>query len=202
MPIFVARQWVRHRTASLNELSGRYSELPSEYYVPDYGRLQKQSSTNKQGSAPEGVFNPDGTRQVIQDRQHDSFNTYNWLLNTAELSRELARIVTPLGTYTEWYWKMDLHNLFHFLALRLDPHAQWEIQEYAKVIFEITTKVAPMATDAFRRNVLEAVTLSREDADRLQSYVCSGVGLGGDSPRKDAEFRAKMETLGLDGWRV
>lgn len=135
MPIFVARQWVRHRTASINEESLRYVEARNEFYIPDDSRLQQQSKDNKQGSSPEVVANQPCVRRIIEKSSRNSYKDYEDLL-ACGLAKELARMVLPLNTYTAWYWKCDLHNIFHLLSLRLDPHAQWEIQQYAQAMLE------------------------------------------------------------------
>src|SRR6185369_2997655 len=124
MPIFVARQWIRHRTASLNEYSGRYSLLPLLFYRPAPEHLQAQSATNRQGRSGEslsGIYDEAVTRW--ERLRRDAADTYEWLVQR-DVARELARIDLPLSTYTQWYWKIDLHNLFHFLAVRADPHAR------------------------------------------------------------------------------
>ncbi|MCK5833706.1 FAD-dependent thymidylate synthase [bacterium] len=149
LPIFVARQWIRHRTARLNEVSGRYSVLPEDYYIPDTSRICEQDNINRQGSGEQ--LPPEiqtQTVKTIDEACKRAFNTYTKLLEDG-VSREIARIVLPLNTYTEWYWQMDLHNLFHFLKLRLDIHAQWEIRQYAKIIASIVEQVVPISYKAF-----------------------------------------------------
>jgi len=149
MPIFVARQWVRHRTASLNEVSGRYSELPEEYYVPEIFVINKQDTKNKQGrgesfSLEEAI----AVRELINESCKASFEIYKHLLSKG-VARELARVVLPLSTYTTIVWKMDLHNLLHFLKLRLDPHAQLEIRAYAKIIEKMVAEFFPATYKAW-----------------------------------------------------
>lgn len=169
MPIFVARQWVRHRTARINEVSGRYSVLPSEAYLPDQARLGRQGQANKQGTGEELISEVSAVtvRKSMRELQEGSFEVYRCLIEDIDLARELARINLPLSTYTEWYWQIDLHNLFHFLKLRLDPHAQWELRQYAEQIAEFARAVAPVAYEAFEEHVLNAVTLSDSEADDL-----------------------------------
>ncbi len=125
MPVFVARQWVRHRTARMNEISGRYSVMPDEFYVPDTADVAEQSSDNKQGRAsePMAAAKADKVRDLIDSVHKTAFAGYQELLNEGT-AREIARVVLPLSLYTEWYWQIDLHNLFRFLKLRLDVHAQ------------------------------------------------------------------------------
>lgn len=134
MPIFVARQLVRHRTCSMNEVSARYSEMPDEYYVPEVARMQKQSKTNKQGS---GDAFDEGEARTIQGSLNNgmsaSMKAYKQALKV-DLAREVARVSMPVSAYTEMYWKMDLRNLLHFLRLRLDSHAQLEIRVFAKLL--------------------------------------------------------------------
>lgn len=172
LPIFVARQWIRHRTARVNEISGRYSVLKDEFYVPALEDLAAQSKDNKQGRAAE-PFAPEVGRSIqerIENAQSQSYRMYEELLGT-DLAREVARIVLPLGAYTEWYWQMDLHNLMHFLKLRLDPHAQKEIRLYAQVIFDITKRVCPLAMEAFDEYVLKGVTFSGKEKEALRSLL-------------------------------
>src|SRR5436309_54006 len=129
MPIFVARQWVRHRTARLNEVSGRYSVMPDEFYLPEAEQIGKQNKRNRQGRGPEELP-PEHQERVLEILKRDqvsAYASYEELLGH-EIARELARINLPLSLYTQWYWQIDLHNLLHFLRLRLDSHAQYEIR--------------------------------------------------------------------------
>ncbi|MFC1682187.1 FAD-dependent thymidylate synthase [Nanoarchaeota archaeon] len=163
MPIFVARQWVRHRTARMNEISGRYSVMPEEMYVPEPEDVNIQSTDNRQGRG-EAVSLEDAEliRTQIQQAGEAARETYDNLIEKG-VSRELARTVLPLAQYTEFYWQMDLHNLFHFLKLRSTPHAQKEIRDYAVVMGRIVEKVAPLAYDAFENHVLLAEKFSRDE---------------------------------------
>lgn len=171
LPIFVARQWIRHRTARLNELSARYSVMRDEFYVPDPARVQYQSSDNKQGS---GASMPrsfaEGVVDGIQAEQRGSYASYERLLE-AGMARELARINLPLSLYTEWYWQIDLHNLFHFLRLRLDPHAQYEIRAYAEALAQCAKAVAPLAYEAFEEYGLHGANFSRTEMKLLRSML-------------------------------
>lgn len=162
MPIFIARQWARHRTARTNEISGRYSVLPEEFYLPDGLRLQ--SEDNKQGSLDQTLPTNESDQLIERMKQnlHDAYQLYKALLEKG-VAREVARTVLPLSLYTEMYWQIDLHNLFHFLRQRLDRHAQYEIREYARVIAEIVKKIAPIAWDAFEEHLLCAKTVSRSE---------------------------------------
>ena len=158
MPIFVARQWVRHRTASLNEYSGRYSLMPMLFYTPDDWR--KQSKSNKQGS--EGGFSIQENADMDQaafNVRHTAQRNYEWLTGE-DVARELARIDLPLSTYTFWYWKIDLHNLLHFLTLRVDPHAQKEIHDYATTIAGMVRRLAPLSYEAWLDYDVCGTTLS------------------------------------------
>lgn len=160
LPIFVARQWIRHRTASVNEVSARYSTLPAEYYTPEAGDICHQSQDNKQGrgDAVSGLTST-AARMAFASANGDS-RFYHGALADMGISRELSRIVQPVSQYTEWYWKTDLHNLFHFLALRMHPHAQLEIRRYAEVISEIVKAWVPLSWEAFHDYRLTASKLS------------------------------------------
>ena len=142
MPIFVARQLVRHRTASINEVSYRYVKAAREFYVPAPERMQKKAESNKQGSSHEIVGDPGRCAQIIIQCGHEAFEGYEALLD-AGLAPELARSVLPLGTYTEWYWQCDLHNTLHMLHLRLDSHAQHEIRVYAQAMLDLIRPLYP-----------------------------------------------------------
>ena len=172
MPIFVARQWVRHRTGRMNEVSGRYSIMKDEFYVPAEDKVSPQSTDNKQGRATE-AFDKDTADKIIsklEEGQKAAYESYNELIDSG-LAREIARINLPLSLYTEFYWEMDLHNLFHFLKLRLDSHAQYEIRVYAEVILEICKKVAPMATESFINHMNQGVTFSGEEMQALRDVM-------------------------------
>jgi thymidylate synthase (FAD) len=160
-PIFVARQWLRHRTASVNEVSARYSLLPEELYIPEDAQVSFQSTDNKQGRSAAEVA-PEvkaRVRELLLAGQRESYASYQELID-AEIARELARIALPVSIYTEWYWKINLHNLFHFLGLRMDAHAQYEIRVYAEAIGLIVQRLAPVAYGAFLDYMREATTLS------------------------------------------
>jgi thymidylate synthase (FAD) len=133
LPLFVARQWVRHRTARLNEISGRYSVMADEFYLPAGDQIRKQNKRNKQGRAPEDLPQEPQERAlaILKREQTSAYASYEELLRD-DIARELARINLPLTLYTQWYWQIDPHHLFHFLRLRLDKHAQYEIRQYAE----------------------------------------------------------------------
>ena len=175
MPIFVARQWVRHRTAKVNEISGRYSVMKDEFYIPDPSHVALQSEDNKQGRAdePVGEEMQGRVREAFVSGQREAYKAYQELIDLG-IARELARINLPLSTYTEWYWTMDLHNLFRFLMLRLDPHAQYEIRAYAERILEITRTVCPMACASFEEHILAGVRFSAEEMRALRKMLEGG----------------------------
>lgn len=210
MPIFVARQWVRHRTASLNELSGRYSELPEEFYIPDEDQLLQQSGKNKQGSSDDKL-DPDhahDVRDTMLETSKAAFVDYKHWLSAYNLSREMARITLPLNTYTAWWWKIDLHNLFGFLSLRQTPeHAdggkpQSEIAAYADAMAEVVKIVCPLAYQAFEDFRLKAVTLSRLEWEHLKAIIAGLKGQKLEGPafsttREASEWAGKLERLGF-----
>lgn len=154
MPIFVARQIVRHRTARLNEISARYTELEDKFYIPELGRIKGQGVTNKQGSEGEVKDREEARAKIVLNSQ-DSYEYYKELLELG-VSREISRMVLPLNIYTRWYWQMDLSNLFKFLKLRLDEHAQWEVQQYAKTLYGIIKPICPIACKAFQTHALSS----------------------------------------------
>ncbi len=174
LPIFVARQWIRHRSANVNEYSGRYSIMKEEFYLPEAENVQYQSTVNKQGRSKKVV--PDNVKKEMIDylssSQKDAYNKYMEYVDMG-LARELARINLPLSLYTEWYWKIDLHNLFHFLSLRMDPHAQKEIREYAIVMAEMVKKVCPVAYEAFVDYKINSVGFSGVELDILKEQLTS-----------------------------
>ena len=201
MPVFVARQWVRHRTARLNEISGRYSVMKDEFYVPAPEAVAPQSSDNKQGRSGDR-FDPATTEEIRNElaaQQAAVYQGYSSLLDR-DLARELARINLPLSTYTEWYWQIDLHNLFHFLRLRMDPHAQYEIRAYAETMFEIARTVCPVATEAFDEHIRGAVRFSRTEFDALRRLL--GVSEADADPRDPDlvdRIRAAATEAGIEG---
>lgn len=235
LPIFVARQWIRHRTASVNEYSARYSILANEFYIPETSDIQPQSKTNKQGR--EGAL-PDDVRRAMREtiRMH-SANCYDlyeelhtgwpwfnedgdrWNNGSEEpamtisrkdadadiflhdgefgMARETARMVCPPNIYTEWYWKVNLHNLLHFLSLRADPHAQMEIRVYADIICKIVQQWCPHTYEAFEDYVMNAERFSAMEMEILRRIVADGKFLGvaqgsGMSVREHREFLTKL----------
>jgi len=171
MPMFVARQWIRHRTASVNELSARYSLMPLLFYMPDRDQFAVQSRSNKQGreaGASEEVY-----REAVrrwEALRAEAGDAYGWLLEE-DVAREIARIDLPVSTYTQWYWKVDLHNLLHFLSLRVDSRAQWEIQQFARVMAGMVKRVAPLSYEAWVDYDLEAHPITRVERAVLARLV-------------------------------
>jgi thymidylate synthase (FAD) len=184
LPIFVMRQHVRHRTANLNEYSGRYSVMTDEFYIPEPHRLQSQSVVNKQGSGGAlGGAELEAVHELIKHMSAESYQSYLALINDPQsadywpidgrqgLSRELSRIILPQNIYTECYWKIDLKNLLHYIRLRADSHAQWEIQEFARALGKFVQAQCPIAFEAFEDYMEHAVTLSRMDQVLLQDVI-------------------------------
>lgn len=200
MPIFVARQWIRHRTARVNEISGRYSVIRDEFYVPDGKHISGQSSDNKQGRDEEPLSREEQERIAgeLGEAQRRAYEEYEALLESG-LARELARINLPVSVYTEIYWQIDLHNLFHFLRLRMDAHAQYEIRAYAEKLFEVTKRVCPIACEAFEDYVLGAARFSREELALLRELLDTGEGVeervAAAAERRELSERATRELL-------
>jgi len=202
LPIFVARQWIRHRTANVNELSGRYSKMSEEFYRPEREEIREQATDNKQGRSDAEL--PDDLKDQFLAHQRESqeqlYDEYNRFVE-AGLARELARINLPLSLYTEWYWKIDLHNLFHFLGLRLDKHAQKEIRLYAQVMAQMVKAVCPMAWEAFEDYRIGAVTLSRPEIEALLGHLgelptdLDELTKGGLSKREARELIQKIKFI-------
>jgi thymidylate synthase (FAD) len=202
MPIFVARQWIRHRTANVNEMSLRYSEAPDEFYVPALESITLQSTTNRQGRDATDL--PANLRQQVQNilraRNDQVYADYQRLAGDLGIARELARTVLPVSLYTQWIWKIDLHNLLHFLGLRLDPHAQLEIRVFAEAMAAFVQAWVPLAWEAFTDYRREAVPLSRLEARAIGLMLA-----GADAPaaadqsglkgRELQEFTAKLARL-------
>lgn len=209
LPIFVMRQWVRHRTASLNEYSARYSILPDEFYMPEPQLLAAQSTDNKQGRGE--TLTAEQAAQVLHLLKEDAqrnFATYHHLLNADEdgqaidegrdgIARELARIGLPLSTYTQMYWQTNLHNLMHFLRLRADRHAQYEIRVFAEKILDIMADWVPVTTEAFRDYQLEAGRLSRMEIALVRDLLAGKATMAdaeryGMSKREIREFKDRF----------
>jgi thymidylate synthase (FAD) len=185
MPIYIARQHMRHRTASINEMSARYSVVPREYYVPDV--LRGQATVNHQGS--EGVS--EANVSDMKGQLEKSFEVYDALLEDG-CCREQARGTLPQSTYTEFYWKINLHNLMHYLQLRMDAHAQQEIRAYADAIFRLVEPLVPLTMQAFKDFRVDAVYLSGPEIEALKN------GTPIESPGERREFEEKKKVLGLE----
>lgn len=201
MPIFVARQWIRHRTANVNEMSGRYSLMPMLFYQPPEEQLLAQSAHNHQGRAGaplDGGLRAEAFRRWREQRDGAVAN-YEWL-NAHEVAREIARIDLPLSTYTQWYWKIDLHNLLHFLTLRVDAHAQWEIREFGRVMAGMLKRVAPLSYEAWIDYDVCGAHVSRMELDVLRSLVRGGPDA--ISAHAGSLSRPEMEAKGLSGREV
>lgn len=182
-PIFVTRQWFRHRTASINEYSARYSVLEREFYIPDVDSVAAQSASNRQGRGD--TMAPESAAQVVEMLRDDAarcYDNYMWMLNEdaagaavdpdrAGVARELARINLPVGIYTQFYWKVNLWNLLRFLSLRADPHAQAEIRAYADAILDVVKAWVPHVYDAFADYVMNATTLSGQATALLRAAL-------------------------------
>ncbi|MEK7526022.1 MAG: FAD-dependent thymidylate synthase [Patescibacteria group bacterium] len=222
MPYFVAAQWVRHRTASINAESARYSIMKEEFYVPDMSAISVQSKDNKQGRGELlPIEESEQLRYELQQRGLSAFEYYHHLLNQdmegnvidknrQGIAKELARTVLPESTYTQWYWKIDLHNLFHFLGLRMDPHAQLEIRQYAEAISEIVKEAFPFAYEAFEDYVLESKIITGPEMDILanlfeskgmqmtiEEIAATADSVGLKNKREREEMIDKFRAMGL-----
>lgn len=194
MPMFIARQWIRHRTANVNEYSARYSVVPDRYYRPSVDNVRKQSATNRQGGTePVDV----GTAEAFLgwlDEVEKHHEKYQQFLDQG-VTRELARIALPVSVYTEWYWKVDLHNLLHFLSLRMDTHAQQEIRDFAIAMFALIRPIVPVAAEAFLDYHFGAMHLTRLEVEAIRS----GQPIGTANKRESAEWEEKRQRLGIGG---
>lgn len=203
LPIFVARQWIRHRTANVNEYSARYSILDREFYIPEAEHLAVQSTSNKQGRAD--VLSPEQAREIQEwliresGKSHDSYIDVSRPVEDGGhygLARELARMNLPTNIYTQWYWKVDLHNLLHFLRLRADAHAQYEIRAYAEVLCSLVKQWVPHAYEAFEDYRLRAVTFSRQEMEVLRGRFLKNAALEVGGPEmSDREWRDFIEKV-------
>ncbi|TDK31843.1 FAD-dependent thymidylate synthase [Rhizobium deserti] len=207
MPIFVARQWIRHRMASVNEYSARYSVLDREFYIPRPEHLAAQSTSNKQGRGEVvGPQEADRVLRLLVEDAERNYDHYLEMLNSKEdgtrvddartgLARELARMNLSLNYYTQWYWKTDLHNLMNFLRLRADLHAQYEIRVYAETILDVMKRWVPITHEAFVEHRLEAATFSGEALKALRRLLAGEKLEQSDTrmPKREwEEFRAKL----------
>jgi thymidylate synthase (FAD) len=198
LPIFVARQWIRHRTANVNEYSARYSIMDKDYYLPAPENLATQSSDNRQGRGEIlDAATAASVLTLLRDDAEQTYAHYEDMLdeNGIGLARELARMNLTLNTYTQWYWKTDLHNLFHFLHLRADSHAQYEIRVYAEAMLQTVQAWVPLCYAAFRDYRLGAVTFSAKMLDTLKRMLAGEAvdqPASGLSKREWAEMMASL----------
>jgi thymidylate synthase (FAD) len=211
LPIFIARQWIRHRTANVNEYSARYSVLDREFYIPARHALAAQSAVNRQGRGE--VLDGAEAEEVLRLLREDAarcYDHYAWMLNEGEggepadparqgLARELARMNLTLNTYTQWYWKTDLHNLLHFLSLRADAHAQYEIRVYAEAMLEVVKAWVPITAQAFADYRLGAVTLSAQMIAAVRRMLAGEAVTAESTGMSKREWRELMATLGREG---
>lgn len=211
LPIFVARQWIRHRTANVNEYSARYSMMDREFYIPAPSQLAAQSTENHQGRGQvlEGAEAAYVLDILKKDAEHN-FASYEDMLNQDSqgnqkdpnrqgLARELARMNLTLNTYTQWYWKIDLHNLLHFLSLRAEGHAQYEIRVYADAMLETVKRWVPLAYDAFKRYRMGGVHLSAGGLEAVKALLAGKKPAREDFGLSAREWRELMASLGLEG---
>ena len=205
LPVFVARQWIRHRTANVNEYSARYSILDREFYIPDASQLAAQSTVNNQGRG--AVLEGAEAARVLDLLKQDAttaYDHYEDMLSTVDangapqqgLARELARMNLPANIYTQWYWKIDLHNLFHFLRLRADPHAQYEIRVYAEEICKLVQDWVPLAYKAFEDYRMGGVSLSGKAVAVLKRRLKGEIVEQADSGMSKGEWREFLEVWG------
>ena len=198
LPVFVARQWIRHRTANVNEYSARYSILDREFYIPAPEHLAAQSVVNNQGRGE--ILTGDESARVLEMLKSDAnraYDNYEAMLSTTApdgtaqqgLARELARMNLPANIYTQWYWKVDLHNLFHFLRLRADPHAQYEIRVYAEAIAAVVRDWVPLAFAAFEDYRMGGVNLSGKAVDVVKRKLMGEVVTQETSGMSKGEWR-------------
>ncbi|NGM46441.1 FAD-dependent thymidylate synthase [Rhodobacter sp. SGA-6-6] len=200
LPVFVARQWIRHRTANVNEYSARYSILDREFYIPEPAQLAAQSTVNNQGRG--AVLEGAEAARVLETLKRDaatSYDHYEEMLSQEGqqgLARELARMNLPMNIYTQWYWKTDLHNLFHFLRLRADTHAQYEIRVYAEAIAATVRDWVPIAFAAFEDYRMGGVTLSAKAITVLKRRLAGEAVGQEDSGMSKGEWREFVEVWG------
>lgn len=167
LPIFVARQLARHRTARMNEISGRYVELPDEYWIPEAVRMQSASSKQSSYGSHHDAYRH---AMTMAETCADAFAEYHSMISDG-VAREQARAILPLGTYTEMVWQMDLHNLMHFIRLRLHPHAQAEIQVYAQAMLDLIRPICPVAIAAYERHLINSVRINAEEAKAIAAAI-------------------------------
>lgn len=203
LPIFVARQWIRHRTANVNEYSARYSILDREFYIPAPDVLAQQSTLNNQGrETPLAPEEAQKVLDVLRDESIKAYQDYEYLLegrgDHPGIARELARMVLPLNYYTQWYWKIDLHNLLHFLTLRADPHAQHEIRVYAQTILELVKLWVPLTYKAFCEYRLESASFSKYELEVIKRWIQGDIVTAAESGLSARQWRELHHRLGKE----
>ncbi|MDC0864765.1 FAD-dependent thymidylate synthase [Rickettsiaceae bacterium] len=209
LPIFIARQWIRHRTASVNEYSARYSILSNEFYVPEKVNLSPQSNANKQGRSDDTLPEDEANKvlSIIKEDSEKCHRHYVEMMNedsegniinedTVGITRELARMNLTLNHYTEWYWKINLHNLLHFLALRADSHAQYEIRVYAEAMLDVVKAWVPFAFDAFAEHRMNGSNVSRKGMEIIRQMINGKLVSQEDSGISKREWSELMTLLG------
>ncbi len=197
MPIFVARQWIRHRTANVNEYSGRYSIMPDRFYRPSLENVRQQSTANRQGGEEPTDLNTAEDFLKFLDKSEDLYREYLEMTERG-IAREQARGMLPVTLYTEWYWKCDLHNIMHFLSLRMDSHAQQEIRVYADAMYRLIEPICPAAMEAFRDYRLNGMFMTGLEVDALNKGRETGdYSLNVQNKREQSEWDAKRKRLGL-----
>ncbi|WP_284264013.1 FAD-dependent thymidylate synthase [Roseicyclus amphidinii] len=200
LPVFVARQWIRHRTANVNEYSARYSILDREFYIPEPGALAAQSTVNNQGRG--AVLEGAEAARVLEILKSDAMRAYDHYEEMLSqdgqqgLARELARMNLPANVYTQWYWKTDLHNLFHFLRLRADAHAQYEIRVYAELMCRLVADWVPAAYAAFEDYRMGGVSLSGKGVEVLKRRLAGEAVTQETSGMSKGEWREFVEVFG------
>jgi thymidylate synthase (FAD) len=214
LPIFIARQWIRHRTANVNEYSGRYSIMDKEFYIPEPQHLAAQSQTNRQGRGE--VLEGAQAARVLEILKADSVNAYahyEEMMNCDEegnifdeskpgLARELARMNLPVNFYTQWYWKIDLHNLMHFLSLRADHHAQYEIRAYANVMLEVLKAWVPITHQAFMDYRMGGASISAKGLEAIRRMIAGEQVTQENSGMSKGEWREFTEILKLNPQKI
>lgn len=209
MPIFVARQWIRHRTANVNEYSARYSVMDNEFYIPSAESLAAQSTKNHQGRSDEAL-SPEETARVLEILKGDSqtcYKHYEELMNTDSegniidperkgIARELARMNLPINIYTQWYWKIDLHNLMHFLHLRADSHAQYEIRVFAQAMMDVVKKWVPIAYESFIDHRVNGTSISGKGLEAIKRMISGEQVTQETSGMNKREWVELMEKMG------
>lgn len=201
MPIFVARQWIRHRTANVNEYSGRYSVMPDKFYIPGIEDVRAQSKTNRQGGdEPIEIGKATKFIEYLESSSKEAYERYKGFLGDG-IARELARLALPQNLFTEWYWKIDMHNLFKFLWLRTDSHAQKEIRDYAGAMLQLIEPIVPVSVNAFKDYLQNSTTMSacdRRAIERINSgeemELVTNEEFGGNK-RESIEFKEKFSWL-------